>query len=401
MKILFVLSISLREKGPSHHILIDLIDNLLIDHEVYVMDRNCSDFSESKIPFLQNKKFHYKTVGKLESKEPSFIKRYLKEIIYAFYCKREFKNYKFVDAIFLQSCNNAIVQCHFIKKIIKKPIIFNVQDIFPENAVYASMINRKSLTYNILKKIQVNAYKNSTLVITISRDMKNELIAEGVNRDKIRVIHNWSYSDGLIEIPYNKNVMRTELMIDENKYNVIYAGNIGKMQNVNLIVDVASKLNKNEKIHFYLIGDGIKKIECAEIIDRKKLTNISIFPMQDSKYAEMIYSIADVNMIPLVKGGINTALPSKIATCLRCNSNIIACIDAESDFAKEINKCKACYAIDCNDIEKISSCIEKLSNHAIDSREKLAINLHDELFSKEKNINLYIELFNLLKENKV
>ena len=52
--------------------------------------------------------------------------------------------------------------------------------------------------------------------------------------------------------------------------------------------------------------------------------------MQPSILAPVIYSAADVNVIPLVKDGYRTALPSKIATCMACGKPIICCANGET-----------------------------------------------------------------------
>ena len=110
--------------------------------------------------------------------------------------------------------------------------------------------------------------------------------------------------------------------------------NIGKMQNVELIARAAQLSQSDDRIHYYIIGDGANKKQIEQIAG--SLANVDILPMQPSAYAESIYAQADVNVIPLAKGGIKTALPSKTATVLRTDGCAVFCIDKGSVFEETI-----------------------------------------------------------------
>lgn len=65
--------------------------------------------------------------------------------------------------------------------------------------------------------------------------------------------------------------------------------------------------------------------------------------------APVIYSAADVNVIPLEKEIYKTALPSKTATCLACQKPIIFAIGEESKFGRWMEEKNGCALIDSND----------------------------------------------------
>ena len=86
-------------------------------------------------------------------------------------------------------------------------------------------------------------YKHSDHIITISEDMKDTLVTDGIPVEKIEVVYNWSYQDELYE---NLDLSPVSQMFDKNYFNVVYAGNIGVMQNVDILVETA-KLMKEDK----------------------------------------------------------------------------------------------------------------------------------------------------------
>ena len=72
-------------------------------------------------------------------------------------------------------------------------------------------------------------------------DMKDFIVTKGVDDQKIEVIYNWGYSDEVVNIPWEQNKFVQKYDLEKDFY-AVYAGNIGKMQNVELIVRAAKKM---------------------------------------------------------------------------------------------------------------------------------------------------------------
>ena len=359
MNCLFFLHINLCENCASTHLFTDIITSAL-ENGINV-DVVCRG-DEEKYNDLNSKIFQRK-VNFLVAKEETvakgnFIKRYLTELKYAKKSACLYKNKRY-DLVLLQSCNAAYF---FIKRLkrLKCPIIFNTQDIFPYNLYYSSQLPYSKITFPILRRLQHKAYKLVNKVITVSDDMKNTLVRDGIDADKIEVIYNWSYSDKAIILGdiSEKDVFKG---LDSKKFNVVYAGNIGKMQNVGILINVAKRLIDNKNIHFTVIGDGVEKQGLMN--EASELNNVSFFNKQSSKKVESIYSQADLNVITLVKGGVFTALPSKTATCLRTDKPCVFCLDEDSEFAKLISEEDGIYICDCCDEDKLIGIILSLVNN--------------------------------------
>lgn len=356
MKLLFLLNIGFDRPGPSVHLLRSVIKAALDRrHEVHVilMDSH-GDLPQFSEEFLNNECFHYDCIEEPAGKKSGFIVRYLREIQYAFKCKKIFMNKGGYDAVFLQSCNTAIFYL-WVLRTLRCPVVFNVQDIFPYNLKLSGQLPLEKLSFPIFRKLQNMAYQKAARVVTISDDMKRTLVNDGVAEEKIDVIYNWSYSDAPISVDTIAPENQKELMIGNGKFNVVYAGNIGKMQNVEILVKAAQSSAQDPDIRYYIIGDGANKPAIEEMA--KDLENVNLLPMQPSRYAESIYAQASVNIIPMAKGGIFTALPSKTATCLRTGVPIIFCIDEDSEFSKLASKYENVQTAKCDDpgslLEKI------------------------------------------------
>jgi hypothetical protein len=90
--------------------------------------------------------------------------------------------------------------------------------------------------------------------------------------------------------------------------------------------------------------------------------------MQAAKYAESVYAQADVNIIPLMPGGIRTALPSKTATVLRTDKPVVFCVDKNSKTEALFSKMKDVYFCDCEKPDELVFLLNNLKSHKGESK---------------------------------
>lgn len=390
MKILFWLFIGLDRQETSEHLLVSVIEQLCKSgHEVHILQKDTG----GNLPSIPNALSCYPvtttTIPFEKAAKGNFIARYLKELKYIAKCKKHFK--PSYDAVFIQSNTVAGFAVKALsKKLPNARITFNVQDIFPYNLMYCGRIKQNSLMFKMLAKRQRYAYIHADHIITISEDMKDTLVKDGVSEDKISVIYNWSYQDE----PYkNIDVSVVSNMFNNEYFNVVYAGNIGLMQNVDILIEAAKLLKDNKSVWFHIIGNGVYKEKLEAKAQAYGIKNISFWPIQKPNLAPAIYSSADVNVIPLVKNVYRTALPSKTATCLACQKPIVFAVGRDCLFAKKAVEEAGCQLVDSdnpNDLVKalMAVCSKSYNNNS-------------EFFFKKycrKTINsqLYAELITLI-----
>lgn len=315
----------------------------------------------------------------------NFIGRYLVELRYVWKCRKYLKQNKDADAVFNQSSTVAGFMAFAVKHIMPKArLSYNVQDIFPENALYIGSV--KGIIYKILSAEQRYAYRHADQIITISEDMKELLIEKGADSQKTEVVYNWSYTDSLYRY---EDVCSEKIakFLSTGKFNVVYAGNIGAMQNVDVVVETAKLMQDEEDVHFHIFGDGMYKERLQH--EAEGLSNISFWPMQPSELAPSIYAMADVNVIPLAPNIYRTALPSKTATCIACQKPIIFCIGKDSTFGKKLEDQEGYYLVNSSDSDELRDAILKIENlHPYIN----SSTLYKEMFAKTENSKKYSEL---------
>ena len=94
-----------------------------------------------------------------------------------------------------------------VKKIKKIPMIYNLQDIFPDSLVASDLTRKGSLLWKIGRKIENFTYKNADKIIVISEGFKKNIMEKGVPESKIEVIYNWVDENEVIAVERNSNIL--------------------------------------------------------------------------------------------------------------------------------------------------------------------------------------------------
>ena len=329
MKIAVVSIGSFDTQYSDYHIMRDIILGLLErGHEVNLIQKQYFDTPQYPQQFekylkgqlqVQNVRFEKKAKVDLKA-------RYLADLsYYKQACKLMKKNKP--DKIFLQSNNTAFFTVFYAKHILRCPILYNEQDIFPENAYFAGILSESSMIYKVAHALQKYAYKNATALSTISDDMKSTIVTRyGISEDKVQVIYNWGHEE-LKAHSDEENVFLKKYPKKSGEFRVVYAGNLGKMQNVELILETAALVKDDQDVSFYIVGGGVNEEQLKTFAKEKELNNVTFVGMQPPEEVADLYAAADVNVIPLQKGLIYAALPSKTADCLIAGKPIITCVD--------------------------------------------------------------------------
>lgn len=339
MKIAVVSIGSFDTQYSDYHIMRDVIVGLLErGHDVNLIQKQYLETPQYPQQFkrylgnqlqVQNIRFERKAKANLKA-------RYLADLSYYRQACQLMKKDR-PDRIFLQSCNTAFFPVFYAKHILKCPLLYNEQDIFPENAYFAGILSESSPVYKVAHALQKYAYKNAAALSTISDDMKSTIVTRyGIPAEKVQVVYNWGHEE-LTAHSEAENTFLKSYPKGTREFRVVYAGNLGKMQNVEFILEAANLMKDESDVSFYIVGGGVNEDQLKAFAAEKGLTNVTFVGMQPPEEVADLYAAADINVIPLQKGLIYAALPSKTADCLIAGKPIITCVDEKSAFAKLVS----------------------------------------------------------------
>lgn len=332
MKVCVWSGASFEQTYASYH-LIEGILNALLDagHEVYLLQKKLSTGAMPES--LKNRDhLHIINIQWQDPEKTNFAKRYLDSFKYYRESRKKLPD---VDVVFLQSNNTAIVPVNICRKK-HIPVVYNVQDIFPIDALVVGKLSKNHPAFVGARLLQAYAYKKADRVVTISKDLARTITRE--SHRKVDIIYNWSYRDEPYVIEDKDNHFLNTYNIErEDGFRVVYAGNIGQMMDAETLVQTAVRLKKYSDIKFYIIGTG-SNIAYLQKRTEEEQINISFYPSQPMKYAPDNYCMADVNINSVPNGVMFTCMPSKTNTCLLSQKPTVVSMNSNSDMAKKLSK---------------------------------------------------------------
>lgn len=167
--------------------------------------------------------------------------------------------------------------------------------------LFAGILSESSPVYKVAHALQKYAYKNATALSTISDDMKSTIVTRySIPADKVQVIYNWGHEE--LKAHSDEENVSEKYPKKSGEFRVVYAGNLGKMQNVELILETAALMKDDQDVSFYIVGGGVNEEQLKTFAKEKELNNVIFVGMQPPEEVADLYAAADVNVIPLQKG---------------------------------------------------------------------------------------------------
>ena len=219
--------------------------------------------------------------------------------------------------------------CSLIKRRLKIPFVYNLQDIFPDSLVNAGMTNEGSRLWRIGRHMEDYTYRNADKIIAISHGGKNIIIAKGVPDEKVDVIYNWADTDQIVPVTRYENKLFDDLGLDRSKFYITYAGNLGPAQNVGLLLDAAKYLDDVPDIQFVIFGSGSEQGVIAE--RAKHLSNVKLFPLMPKEKLSEVYSLGDLSLVMAKKGLGAASMPSKTWSIMSAGTPVLLSYDRGSE----------------------------------------------------------------------
>lgn len=220
----------------------------------------------------------------------------------------------------------------FVPLFTRKKFSFIVYDLYPDSLFSQGFVKRNSFLgcWWMTKNKQI--FAKADCVFTLSEDMK-KAVAQYVAEDKIKIVYNWAHNEHIRPIDKKENVFLTDLKL-QDKFIVLYSGNMGMTHDIDVLVDVADRLKENEKIHFLFIGEGAKKAVVEEKVARYGLKNCSVLPYQPLEVLPYSMGAADLAVVTTDAKQSGLSVPSKTYTYLATGAALLCLAEDNTELAR-------------------------------------------------------------------
>lgn len=381
MNILYLTMDGFDTPGPNNQMAMVMIREFL-DHGHHVhliQSRRTRKYADLPDMLLNQLNLTVEIVDRKIINKTNFVIRYLDEVKWAFQSFFYWRKVKNVDVVFLQSCPTAVYQLFLLKLFCRKPVLFNIYDMWPGHAIDLGVMRNKTL-YNMFRLIQKFAYLLSTKIAVLSEDMERKLMDEGVPKSKICIVPAWFDDHVIMEINKENNKFLKKYNLHPSEFIVQFAGTIGYVFNYKIVLNTAELLLDDKSIRFQMIGDGAFKDTFVEEAKKRGLDNIDFYPLQPIEIVPDIYSACDIALIPLRKGVIGNGVPSKAPLIMACHKVIVNSVEKDSSYFHLFNDLEMGISVPLDDAEGLAKAIRELAIN-LEMRNRLADNAQK--FSKK------------------
>ena len=273
-----------------------------------------------------------------------------------------------------------------ISKLKKIPLVMWVLDLWPDSLNAVGVVKNKRII-NFLQSIMNRIYQTCDLVIVQSKSFQQRITALTKSRTSVTYIPTWA------EEQFNQ--YETNVSIDkiDKHFNVTFAGNIGKAQDIYCIIKAANILKNHKDIIFNIIGDGREAARVKEAIDHYGLRNtVKMLGNHPLEKMPKFFSEADAMLVTLEKSEtFAMTVPGKLQSYLAAGKPILGAIDGEARTV--IEEANAGFCVNSGDHSGLAKHILIIAN--MDPRQLAQLGQNGKLysereFSREKIINKFV-----------
>ena len=267
-----------------------------------------------------------------------------------------------------------------IRKLYKKPTMFWVQDVWPDS-VYAYGFKKNKALSTLLDAFVKFMYHNITAIAISSKGFESKLAPYIKKGLKFTYAPNWADNLDMDMDPITLSTTQ--------KVNFTFAGNIGKVQNLDNIINAFCLLpyEYQKKSQLNIIGDG------SNLIFLKKLSNnnpnIIFHGKQMRENMAKFYKASDFLIVSLINEPIfSVTVPAKTQTYIAAKKPILAIING--DVADIVNDNNLGISVDPSNVGLIKETFEKCINMPENEKSEFTNNntkLLETTFNQDNIIN--------------
>jgi len=220
----------------------------------------------------------------------------------------------------------------FVSRIRRCPLIFNIQDVFPDAAIETGAITDRRIIA-AARWLERTSYRASDAVTVLSDDLRDNVVAKLPVGDahRVHVIPNFVDTDA-IRPADRLTSYRRELGLGDGPV-VVYAGNVGFSQSLELVVAAARAL---PEVTFLINGDGAARSSLEA--SGAGVENLRFAGYIEPDRLSELLATGDVHVVPLRAGLGRVSVPSKTYSIMAAGRPVVAAIDAETAVPKLLDE---------------------------------------------------------------
>lgn len=239
------------------------------------------------------------------------------------------------------------------------PFKLLIFDVYPDALTELGYLSERSIIIKSWEKANKRVFAKADEIFTISESMRS-LLSYYDEKAVIKVVPLWTDNSFLRPLKPTENPFLLKHNLVE-KFVVLYSGNIGLSGDVDVLVDIAAKVNR-EDIVFVIIGDGAKKAMIARKVDELGLESVIMLPWQLPSDLPYSLSSGSLAVVSLGVRASKLAIPSKLVNYLSVGAPILSISSPDSEVSRIVFKYSCGRSFEPDDINGMAEYITTVAD---------------------------------------
>lgn len=281
-----------------------------------------------------------------------------------------------------------------LKRWFGAPLVYDVQDVWPDSVVASGMAGG-SLVSAVLTSLSGFTYRNADQIVTLGPRMRDVLVERGAPPEKVRYIYNWCDESGPLPDAASVTEARARAGWQAGEFVLLFAGNMGPLQDLETVLDVAAMQRADARVRFAFLGSGLAEASLRAQAHARGLANVQFLPRVSASEATPLLAAADALLVHLRSTPLlDATVPSKTQAYMRVGRPIL--MAAGGDGAALVGRAGCGVVATPGSPESLSSAVRDLANLSPDDRARLGRNgqdYYDAHLSLARGVAHFEELF--------
>lgn len=233
--------------------------------------------------------------------------------------------------------------------------IYHCMDIHPEIGRVSGEFSHP-MVFRALSAIDAWTCRRADPVVVLSEDMAATIRSRpGCENCRIEVLNNFSLpaEKGVSELsPFNSS---------DDVFTILFAGNIGRFQGLETLVDAMTLLRERTDIELVFMGEGVARTKLEKMVASFDV-RARFVGQQSVTTAKAAMQEAGAGFVSLVPGLYRYAYPSKTMTYLEQGCPLLVAVEPESQLAREVSEQGLGVCVENGDARALADAIRELAD---------------------------------------
>jgi colanic acid biosynthesis glycosyl transferase WcaI len=274
------------------------------------------------------------------------------------------------------------------------PLVYDIQDMWPDTLQATGMINNPRLL-KLINRVCDWVYCRVDRIVVLSPGFKRLLVERNVPEGKIDIIYNWADEKSLV---FPVGDLHPNFP-SASEFKIVFAGNVGKAQALDAVLDAAKILqNRKSKVCFVILGGGVEVSRLKLYAKNLSLNNLVFLPPVPMSEVGRVLVAADALMVHLKKDPLfEITIPSKTQAYMAVGKPLLMALNG--DAANLVRQSNCGLIAESENSQSIADAAESLANMGSSDLQNMGVRasqFYQENLGIKVGVNKFSRLFKTL-----